>query len=474
MQIQIRDIDFHLTDCVTRIPFRFGINTMTRAPLLLLRATVDCDNGVTAVGLSSDLLVPKWFDKDPESSISQDWLALIDSARYAADSARSVTAAAGVSVFELWHGIEEACVRSGRERGLVDGFGVALVERAVMDAVCRAAGVSFCDALRTNLFAIEPGVVRGKLADWDVAAAFGDPLTRVRVRHTVGLVDPLRSSGLTSGERVGDGLPEALDEDIARYGLTSFKIKLCGDRPADLERLTTLAEIFAEHVTGDLHITVDGNEQYTDLMQLVELLETGAASSATRPIIDALVSIEQPLPRTLTFDEDANASLGELSNFAPVIIDEADYGLPAFEQAIDLGYRGISMKNCKGVIKSILNHGLCRIAGDDLFLSAEDLTNLPVVALQQDLASVAALGLEHVERNGHHYFRGLHHLPESEALSALAKHPDLYVEDDGCIQLRIEDGLLALDSLQRPGYGYSSDIDIDGRTPLEDWAAREN
>ena len=32
----------------------------------------------------------------------------------------------------------------------------------------------------------------------------------------------------------------------------------------------------------------------------------------------------------------------------------------------------------------------------------------------------------HVERNGHHYFRGLDHLPSEVAAEALAAHPDLY------------------------------------------------
>ena len=67
----------------------------------------------------------------------------------------------------------------------------------------------------------------------------------------------------------------------------------------------------------------------------------------------------------------------------------------------------MSVKNCKGVFRALLSRGLCELADDGSFQSAEDLTNLPVLALQQDLATIAALGLPHVERNGHHYFKGL-------------------------------------------------------------------
>ena len=59
-------------------------------------------------------------------------------------------------------------------------------------------------------------------------------------------------------------------------------------------------------------------------------------------------------------------------------------------------------------------------------MSAEDLTSMPMVALQQDFAVIRALGLEHAERNGHHFFYGLTHLTDSEQLAASRHHPELY------------------------------------------------
>ena len=98
-----------------------------------------------------------------------------------------------------------------------------------------------------------------------------------------------------------------------------------------------------------------------------------------------------------------------------MLIDESDAELDSFTRAVALGYRGVSTKNCKGIVKSFLNRSLVerenrgRALGQRLFMSAEDLTNVPVVPLQQDLATVRALGITHVERNGHHYVRGLAH-----------------------------------------------------------------
>ena len=104
-----------------------------------------------------------------------------------------------------------------------------------------------------------------------------------------------------------------------------------------------------------------------------------------------------------------------------------------------------------------------------MFQSAEDLTTLPVLALQQDLATVAALGLTHVERNGHHYFRGLGHLSVDEAQCAMASHPDLYEHDGKCVSLRIEDGQLRLRSLQGVGFGYDVPICASTRTAVDAW-----
>ena len=44
-------------------------------------------------------------------------------------------------------------------------------------------------------------------------------------------------------------------------------------------------------------------------------------------------------------------------------------------------------------------------------LTGEDLCTLGPVALLQDLAMMALLGISHVERNGHHYYRGLSMFP---------------------------------------------------------------
>ena len=86
------------------------------------------------------------------------------------------------------------------------------------------------------------------------------------------------------------------------------------------------------------------------------------------------------------------------------------------------------------------------------FLSAEDLTTQAGLAVQQDLALAALLGIEHSERNGHHYANGMAAAQPEEQQTFLDAHPDLYERSRGAVRLTIRDGAIALGSLSRPGF----------------------
>ncbi len=474
MLLRLKSLDFAVAEAPTRLPFRFGQTTLRSGVILTARLLVENASGAHAFGCAADLCVPKWFEKNPAKSAREDVFALIASAREAGAAFLAEGSSLGTA-FDHWQRAYRSrveCVPFEAPDRLVRGFGVALVERALIDAACRLGQVSFSDALEEELLGWQPEELYPELRGRSLASLLPKrPLARLAVRHTIGMLAPLRERDIAEAERIDDGLPQSLEAQIAHENLRYFKVKVRGDLEADLARLREIGALLLERGIHDARITLDGNEQVEELAMASALLRELEHGEAGRLLLRGLLWLEQPLPRARSFDPEALRELRSLSEQVPVILDEADLGLAAFPRALELGYRGISMKCCKGVFRSLLHRALCEVH-PGAFLAGEDLTNLPVLALQQDCAVAAALGLEHVERNGHHYFRGLDHLPLAEARDALHAHPDLYEPLGEGAALRIRNGALAVGSLQRVGFGYDLAIRFEERTPLASFTPR--
>ncbi len=455
LPLSLTEVAFARTPCRTRLPFRFGAVTVTSADLLTCR--VRCaGGGTTSNGFSADLLVPRWFRKDTDATPQQDADELLQCATAAAE-AFAARLNSPDTVFAAWLEVFGACTGNDPDAPdrLARGFGVALVERALLDAASRLAGLPFAQALREDVFGFSPGAVHNELAGWDWRAALPRPQGHILTRHTVGMLDVLRTADLLPEQRVDDGLPQTLEQDLAAYGHRWLKVKIGAGHERDRARLLDLAEFLAERDLAP-GITLDGNEQYRDTAQLAELLEAVAAEPRGGELLTRVAWIEQPLARAFTFDAARHRDVARVTKFAPLILDEADSGPDSFRRALDLGYRGVSVKNCKGVFRALANFGLCRLAPGRL-QSSEDLTNVGVLPLQQDLVTAAVLGLPHSERNGHHYFRGLDHLGPEAAAAEARDHADLYGPiGGGGFGLRIRGGEVSFASaLSAVGYGHA-------------------
>ena len=425
MRFSITQIDFFERQVRLRMPFRFGVVTLTEAPQAFARVTIVLEERKSSEGAAAELLAPKWFDKNPALSNEDNFEQLRQSMRKARDA-------------YLSGGLDTAYGHSRPTAGLVENFGPALLDRALLDALCRALGVSFYRALRANA----PGIAFPDL-DMPRFLARLQPRHEIAARHTVGLVDPISSSE----KRVNDGLPETLEEVIARYGHRWFKLKVGGDAKADVERLTAIASVL-DRIPGDYHASLDGNEQYEDVHGVLELWRRIREVPSLERLAANVVFIEQPIKRQKALAADISALAAE----KPVIIDESDDSLDAFPRAKALGYRGVSSKTCKGIYKSLINAARCAAWGKDYFMSGEDLTIQAGLALQQDLALVSVLGLTHVERNGHHYVNGMAGLPADEQERFLKSHADLYERSHGAVRVHIRDGKVQIGSLDCPGY----------------------
>jgi hypothetical protein len=470
MDVHICEGDIHLIDLETRMPFKYGIATMTRAPHAFVRLGVEV-GGEPATGISSDLLPPKWFTKDPNRSLDDEVAEMARVIEHAVGVAAGVR---GASPFDAWRQIHDAQTAWGRAQGLpplLTQFGTSLVERALIEAVCRRVGRPFHELLRTDALGIRPGDIHPVLAGCSIADLLPErpPRQRLWARHTVGLSDPLVDADVAPEERRDDGLPQSLSACIRRYRLCDFKIKVSGSIQRDRERLRRIAEILRADAPNcdDLLVSLDGNEQFRSLADFRSFWE-GLRDDASLRFPARVRYVEQPLHRDVALDP-AVARLADWPERPPVIIDESDAEWDSLPRALDLGYAGGSHKNCKGVFKSVANACLVRLLPGS-FLSGEDLANIGPVALLQDLAVCDALGIQSVERNGHHYFAGLSMFPEAVQRQVLAAHGDLYHPSrDGWPTLAIPNGLLRLQSINAAPFGVGFELDVEQFLPLAEW-----
>ncbi len=451
-----------------RLPFRFGASTVREAPQAFVRTLVRLADGREAWGATAELMVPKWFDKNPELSNEANFDQLRHSLRLAATaytSDRTPQTAYGLSAAHY------AALVKGRGSGLnplTAAFGPAQLDKAIVDALCRAHGVSFPNAVRENLVGLAPEPLAPDLAGFDVDAllrGFTLPPS-IHARHTVGLADPLTATDAGKAEPLDDGLPETLEQVIARYGHRYFKIKIGGLLAEDLERLGAIAEVLRVHC-ADYRVTLDGNERYQDVGGVLELWQSLRTDPRFEHLIQRVLYVEQPIERSVTLEQDVTP----LAREVPVIVDEADGTVGTFLRARRRGYTGISSKACKGIYKSLLNAARCRVWNEGpveprFFLSAEDLTCQAGLAVQQDLALVGMLGLDHVERNGHHYVHGMVGADAAEQANFLHAHAGLYARVGGRTCLDVKEGRLDLDSLSCVGFAAAAEPNWDSMREL--------
>ncbi len=470
--IRVVEVRQYVRNVRTRMPFRYGAATLTHVPVLHLRTVVE-SGGSRAEGWSADCLPPGWFDKRYGRVFRDD----IASLRWAVETAAGACLAAAPSTpFALWRAAYEEVRYLGsprNETGLTCGFGPALLERSVIDAVGKLAGTPLHETVRRNLLGLELGALHPALAGLTPADLVpAQPRDSMAVRHTIGLADPLTGADLADDQRLGDGLPQTFEDYLVQKGVRHVKLKVNGELERDLDRVGTVAALLDRQAADGYVVSLDGNEQYGSPEGVLALLDGLEARPELARFRHSIEFLEQPLARAVALDP-AAAGLTRLAARIPVAIDESDDRIEAFGEAVALGYRGVSIKNCKGVTKAVANFCLAaKLTAEGagrFFITGEDLMNTTVVPVHQDLATGAMLGLRHMERNGHHYVRGLDHLSAAERAGCRAHHASLYEPLGEGGQLRIRDGRLDLRSLRVPGYAVAFAPDWAALTPAEDW-----
>ena len=320
--------------------------------------------------------------------------------------------------------------------------------------------MSFFQAANANLMGLTgdaAGTVAPDMADFDFPDFLRGltPARRIVCRHTVGLTDPLTEAEIAPEDRIGDGLPESLEANVAAYGLRSFKVKVGGDTDADIDRLCGIAAIL-DRIDGGYVATLDGNEQYDSIEAFADFFEKMSETPRLAKFRAAIKAIEQPIARTVALDVD----LGEMGREFGFEIDEIRRryrrfpgGESArlhghFEQVVqgrlpgtDQRRAGREMECGTGQRRALLHRRRGPDHPSPAYPCSRTWRSPPCWVAKTSNATPTSTATAWPPR------------PAEERAAFASDRPDMYELACDRLNLKIADGEIALTSLHRPGFG---------------------
>jgi L-alanine-DL-glutamate epimerase-like enolase superfamily enzyme len=419
----------------TRVPLKFGTETLTEVTCARVALRVEDRQGRSAVGWGETPLNVQWV-----------WpSAMPYAARHAA--------------------LREFCVRLARAWAAFDGTGhpmevghdfiegqlpqllAAFNAERGGEPMPRLAALVCCslfDLACHDAYGLLHGVptyatytgdwMSRDLADYlepatDSAVSFhglypGDFLVQPRpdslpAWHLVGGMDWLEPEE-DDGSVPDDGYPVLLRDWIRADGLTSLKVKLRGNDAAwDLERMVKVGNIAL--ACGVEALSADFNCTVRDPAYVNGILDTLAREHAA--IHARLLYVEQPFPYEL---EEHPIDVRSVSGRKPLFMDESAHDWRVVRRGRELGWNGVALKTCKTQTGALLS--LCWARAHGMALMVQDLTN-PMLA-QISHVQLAAHGgtIRGVETNGMQFY------PEA-SLPEARVHPGIYQRRQGCVDL---------------------------------------
>lgn len=256
-----------------------------------------------------------------------------------------------------------------------------------------------------------------------------EPPRSLMAWHLVGGLDKLDAAELT-GDDPQDGYPVLLADWMRRDGLQGLKIKLRGNDAAwDYQRLVRVGQLARLH--GVAHLSADFNCTVTDPAYVNEILDRLRAEHPA--LFDLLLYVEQPFP----YDLEAHPlDVHSVSARKPLFLDESAHDWKLIRLGHSLGWTGVALKTCKTQTGALLS--ACWAKTHGLQLMVQDLTNpmlaqIPHVLLAAHVGTIAG-----VETNAMQFY------PEA-SLPEAAVHPGLYQRRAGRVDWS---------TVQGPGFGY--------------------
>lgn len=362
-----------------RAPYQFGGRTVDRVTILNVDVRVRTGDGKEAWGFGSMPLGNAWaFPGVPYDASLGAMTALAGELRR--HTAACDDAGHPIDLFRVLEPVyAKAAADTSRTLALAAPIPklcmlvvASAFDAAVHDAYGKAFGLScyqtYGPAFMGRDLSHDLGAAfRGEFLDRYVPAA---PRARTPLFHSVGASDPIAAGDVQA--RIDDGLPNTLEEWIARDGLTRFKIKLNGgNAAADFDRILAIDRT-VRRLLGprgvDWKYLLDFNEGCPNVGYLLDLL--ARVKAATPDGFARILYIEQPTARDLAKDR-ANV-MHEAAKLRPVVADESLTDLETLLLAREMGYTGVALKACKGQ-----SHAMLLAAAAQkfrMFLCVQDLT----------------------------------------------------------------------------------------------------
>lgn len=454
---RITGLKLYFIPVQTRMPLKFGPETLTSATCLRVAMSVVDEANHPAEGWGETPLSVQWvWPSGTPYSFRHETLK-----RFCFELAASwMKAAVEGHALEAGHHFQEAILpqlvadfnqRAQLERGRTGGEPVtpepmpwlaALVcnsafDIALHDAFGRLAGRPIYETYGPEF--LQADLARFLEPARDAAISFAgkypsdylvkSPARQLPAWHLVGGLDPLDPVELTGAEPA-DGYPVLLGDWIKRDGLKCLKIKLRGnDAGWDEQRLVRVGQIAlplgVEWFTADFNCTVQ-EPQYVN-----RILD--ALRGRCPQLYQRLLYVEQPFPYDL---ERHQIDVHSVSARKPLFLDESAHDWRMIRLGRQLGWTGVALKTCKTQTGAILSACWARAHGMDLMV--QDLTN-PMLAQIAHLLLAAHVGtIMGVETNSMQFY------PEASSPEAKV-HPGLYQRRRGIVDLT---------SISGPGFGY--------------------
>ena len=247
--------------------------------------------------------------------------------------------------------------------------------------------------------------------------------------HLVGGLDLLSEDELT-GEEPDDGHPVLLPDWIERDGLDCLKIKLRGNDPEwDYERTVTIGNIAIKH--GVNWLTTDFNCTVSEPAYVNEILDRLVLEYPR--IYGMVLYVEQPFPYDL---ETNRIDVHSVSARKPLFMDESAHDWELVRLGRSLGWTGVALKTCKTQTGAILS--LCWAKAHGMTLMVQDLTNPMLAQIPHLLLAAHAGTIMGVETNSMQFY------PAASAAEEKV-HPGLYQRRQGSLDLSTITG---------DGFGY--------------------